>query len=630
MKLALKVWAVSGLLLLLGCSAGGPFAADSASALLGSPGRPLALDVSRPEPTGTDEPAPLIGILEREADRALTQLGTLGDPKPYFVAYQVTDQSSTSIWASFGGLIGSTANRNRMLDVEVRVGDPSFDNTHPARGSDMLIGGRAQHPSWQVPLEDDPGMLERTLWVALDAQYRRAVAEYLQVKGNISVRAETEAPANDFSKEAPVRYIERPKRFASELDRGVLEEKVREYSNLFRDHPEIYTSSVYLQARDVTRYTVNSEGSRIQQSRTYARIAISASTRSADGMELERYESIELSLDPSLPEEPEVVAKIQAVIADLQALREAPQAVPFVGPAILEGYAAGVFAHEVLGHRLEGHRQKADDEGQTFTGKVGEQILPRFIDIYDDPTIASLNGTPLNGYYVVDDEAVRAQRASLVEDGVLTGFLMSRSPVPGFERSNGHGRRQEGSPIVARQGNLVVHPERTVPRKELKRLLIDEIKRQGKPYGLRFQIVTGGFTNTSRFGIQAFRVLPVMVYRVYPDGREELVRGVSIDGTPLSALSQVIAAGDDVQIFNGMCGAESGSVPVSAISPSLLLRRVETSGVFSMRNRLPILAAPTPAQTGPEAPGTSELRVPDRVPAEPPATTPPMDAKEMR
>jgi len=574
-----------------GCAPGAAlFGGSSAGERYGD--RPLTFDLERPEVPSETLPDPLLGVLAEEVERSMGTLASLPDPRPYFVSYLVTDGRSASIRASFGGILSSEDERKRTLDVDVRVGSPEFDNTHPARGSDLLVRSDLDYPSWQLPLDSQPGMLERTLWVALDTQYRRAVEEYIKVKGNVRVRAETGAASDDFSQEPPLEFVQKPQRL--EFDREALTEKLREYSALFRDEPDIYTSSVSFQAEEVTRYLANSEGSRVQLSRTQARIVIGASTRSADGMDLQRYEIVDLGLEPGLPEDPEIREAVAEVIRDVRALRDAPQATPYVGPAILEGEAAGVFAHEVLGHRLEGHRQKSDDEGRTFATKVGEPVLPEFIDIYDDPTIAAINGTLLNGYYPVDDEAVRSQRASLIQEGVLTGFLMSRSPTERFERSNGHGRRQAGYPLVARQGNLVVHPKRTVPAGRLKELLIDEIKRQGKPYGLRFSVVDGGFTNTSRFGVQAFRVNPVLVYRVFPDGREELVRGVSIDGTPLAALSQIIAAGDDVRIFNGVCGAESGSVPVSAVSPSLLLRRVEISGVVSMRNRVPLLTAPVP------------------------------------
>jgi predicted Zn-dependent protease len=203
--------------------------------------------------------------------------------------------------------------------------------------------------------------------------------------------------------------------------------------------------------------------------------------------------------------------------------------------------------------------------------------MPDWITVYDDPTIASLNKTLVNGFYRFDDQGVLAQRASLVDAGVLKGFVMSRDPLIGFPESNGHGRHEPGLPAVSRQGNLVVEASRSVPDAQLKAMLIEEIKRQRKPYGMMFTDISGGFTNTQRFLPQSFKVNPVMAYRVYPDGREELVRGVDIEGTPLIALGSILAAGRTVEVFNGMCGAESGWVPVSASAPSLLLSQLEVA-----------------------------------------------------
>jgi predicted Zn-dependent protease len=284
------------------------------------------------------------------------------------------------------------------------------------------------------------------------------------------------------------------------------------------------------------------------------------------------------------------------MITDLKALRRAPLADPFIGPAILEGRAAGVFFHEIFGHRVEGHRQKNEEEGQTFAKKIGEPIMPPFINVYDDPTLSRIGDVDLNGFYQFDDEGVVAQRANLVEGGVLKGFLLSRSPTRGFDHSNGHGRRQEGRTVVSRQGNLVVEPKVAVPVTELRRRLREEAKRQGKPYGLLFRDISGGFTNTARGGPQAFKVLPIIVYRVWVDGRsDELVRGADLVGTPLSALSRIMAAGDDYQTFNGYCGAESGFVPVSATSPSLLVQQIEIERRDKGNDKPPILAAPPQA-----------------------------------
>ena len=340
----------------------------------------------------------------------------------------------------------------------------------------------------------------------------------------------------------------------------------------------------------------------MQTADDYVRVFIEANTRAEDGMELERFESFDAETIEGLGGEAAMEKAADAVIADLKALRRAPPAEPYAGPAILEGKAAGVFFHEIFGHRVEGHRQKSEEEGQTFAKKVGEPIMPSFISVWDDPTLQKLDGVDLNGFYRFDDEGVYARRAPLVDGGILRGFLLSRSPTRGFSVSNGHGRRQEGRSIVSRQGNLVVEPSLVVSHEALRQMLRDEARRQGKLYGLSFKDISGGFTNTARGGPQAFKVLPILVYRVWVDGRpDELVRGVDLVGTPLSALSKIMAASDDYQTFNGYCGAESGFVPVSATSPSLLVQQIETERRDKGSDKPPVLPAPAITATPPRS-----------------------------
>jgi len=371
------------------------------------------------------------------------------------------------------------------------------------------------------------------------------------------------------------------------------ETRVRDLSARFRGQGEVLDSQVTLQVVSSTRWVLDTEGTVVQAGRNYVRVFAEANARADDGMELERFETFDAASFGSLASATEMDRAIDSMIADLRALRRAPLADPFIGPAILEGRAAGVFFHEIFGHRVEGHRQKNDEEGQTFAKKIGEPIMPSFISVYDDPTLARVGDVDLNGFYRFDDEGVVAQRASLVDGGVLKGFLLSRSPTRGFHQSNGHGRRQEGRTVVSRQGNLVVEPKVTVPMAELRRRLREEAQRQGKPYGLLFRDISGGFTNTARGGPQAFKVLPILVYRVWVDGRpDELVRGADLVGTPLSALSRILAASDDYQTFNGYCGAESGFVPVSATSPSLLVQQIEIERRDKGSDKPPILSPP--------------------------------------
>jgi predicted Zn-dependent protease len=310
-------------------------------------------------------------------------------------------------------------------------------------------------------------------------------------------------------------------------------------------------------------------------------------------MELVRVETFQAESIDRLPQEAEIAAKVAKMATDLQALRAAPVAEPFSGPALLSGRAAAVFFHEVLGHRLEGHRQRGEQEGQTFTKKVGQAVLPTFLSVADDPTLRTFNHTDLGGWYQFDDEGVPASRVEVIKDGVLKNFLLSRMPVKNFLQSNGHGRSQASLMATGRQGNLIVTSSNSVKDSELRQKLIDEVKKQGKPYGLYFEDIQGGFTLTQRALPQTFQVLPVMVWRVYPDGRpDELVRGVDIVGTPLTAISSIILTGDKTDIFNGICGAESGSVPVSAIAPAMLFSDIEVQKRAHSLNRPPILPPP--------------------------------------
>jgi predicted Zn-dependent protease len=276
---------------------------------------------------------------------------------------------------------------------------------------------------------------------------------------------------------------------------------------------------------------------------------------------------------------------------------------PFNGPAILSGRASAVFFHEVLGHRLEGQRQRGDEEGQTFTKLLGKPILPSFLSVADDPTIAKFQGTWLSGHYDFDDEGQAARRVDLIDNGVLETFLMSRLPIASVSQSNGHGRAESGHMPTGRQGNLIVTSSKTVSDAELRQMLIAEAKKQGKPYGLYFEDISSGFAVTTRRSPQAFQVIPLVVYRVYVDGRpDELVRGVSIVGTPQAALNSILATGDKQDVFNGICGAESGSIPVSAVAPAMLVSEIETQRQAQGTARPPILPPPNAPATAPAAP----------------------------
>ncbi|RJP36109.1 MAG: peptidase U62 [Phycisphaerales bacterium] len=535
------------------------------------------------------KPEPLLGILTEELEYAMKNLVSDDGHKPYYVAYAVYDERRVIVTASDGALANANDGRSRRLDVDVRVGDYKLDNTHQIRdqGAGRDFGGSSE----ALPLADDADAIRHVLWLETDARFKDAAQRLTRVEANLKVKVEEEDQSDDFSRETPSVYYEATGRVDVDLDEWG--KRLRRISADSRAFPLIYQSSATLGALAGTRTMVTSEGTRLQTRETRYRITLQAATKADDGMDIFQSDDFNAADAAGLPDEAAIERAFRKVIEQVMALRSAPLAEPYTGPAILRNRASAVFFHEIFGHRIEGHRQKDVTEGQTFTKKIGQPVLPDFLSVYDDPTTAKLGGVDLRGFYRFDDEGVAAQRVGLIESGVLKTFLLSRSPVEGFPKSNGHGRREPGREVVSRQGNLIVESKKQVPFDQLRALLVDECRRQDKPYGLLFEDISGGFTTTRRGGPQAFKVLPIVVYRVYVDGRpDELIRGVDIVGTPLSCFERITHTGDDPAVFNGTCGAESGWVPVAAASPSILVSAIEIEKRQLDQSRPPILPSP--------------------------------------
>jgi predicted Zn-dependent protease len=538
------------------------------------------------EPAG----APILRILQRELQRNFTLLRQ--EPTPaYFIGYTVHDERASQIIASFGAIERSDESRGRFATVDVRVGDYTLDNTHPIRGEG---GGGGRGGRISLPLTDDDAPIRLALWRGTDRAFKSATETLTRVRTNVASKVQEEDPADDFSREAPQVYTGPPVDY--ELDVQAWEARLRRISAPFADDPLIFNAAVSLSVRAGNRYYTNSEGTGVATGDVQYRLFMQAATKALDGMELPLYNSYFSRSIDGLPDERALLADAREMMALLARLREAPLVDPYSGPAILSGRAAGVFFHEIFGHRVEGHRHRSADDGQTFGAKVNEPVLPDFLSVIFDPTVTRRADTELMGHYLYDDEGVRAQRVTVVEDGLLKGFLLGRAPLREFPRSNGHGRGEAGAVPVSRQSNLIVEASRQVSSARLVEMLKEEARRQGKPFGLLFDNIEGGFTTTGRNNPNAFNVMPNVVYRIYTDDRPpELVRGVDLIGTPLAAFGKFIAASDRIDVFNGVCGAESGSVPVSASSPELLVSEVEVQKKAQSAETLPILPAPARA-----------------------------------
>jgi len=558
----------------------------AASTLLGATLLALPLRSADP-PESVPKASPLFEAMKTELDRSVKTLGEQ-DPAAFYIGYTLTDSQRATVSGSNGALLSSDEARNRWLEVTVRTGSYELDDTHKVDGRTPPNGG----PGINAPLDDDPEVLRRAIWLETDKQYRAAAEALIKIKTGKEVNVQTEeGRAPDFSREKPQTYTGPWVSFT--IDRKPWEQKVRDYTRYFRQSTAVINSIVTFTAQAENIMQLNTEGTHLQFGQIRYRLELFIQGKASDGMDIDRYYNFDWVNPSEAPSDKAVYAAAAQLRKEMEGLVASPLNDPTVGPALLTGRAAAVFFHEVFGHRAEGHRQKDVNEGQTFTKKVGEPILPDFLSIVDDTTMKKLGNQDLLGYYQFDDEGVAAQRVVLVDHGVLKNFEMSRSPIEGFPHSNGHGRRQIGATPVSRQGNLIVESNKMVTNAELRAKLIELVKQQGKPYGLLIDDIAGGFTFTGRGQPQAFQVQPLVVYKVFADGRpDELVRGVDIVGTPLAALTKIEATGDTPEVFNGYCGAESGSVPVSAVSPAILTRELEVQKKETSTDRPPILPPP--------------------------------------
>lgn len=549
-----------------------------------------------PTPTPTSLPANdvVLKSMQAELNRSYSKLKTSGDAPVYFIAYRVYDVVACDISGEFGALeTDKPMSHKRTLEIELRVGSPHLDSTHSGghgSGTDHFFSTRVP-----MPLDDSPEAIRTVLWERTDSAFKAAQSRFANLTAERDVKISEEDKSDDFSTEKPTVYV--GPQVPLDVDMTAWQDHVRHLSGIYRSYPELKDSSVHFSAKKTRRYLVTSEGTSIEDEQTEYRVFTTAEAAADDGMKVWLYDGVEARSKDEIPSQAKLEQMVKKLAVSLCQLRVAPPAEPYTGPAILQSKSAGVFFHEIFGHRIEGHRQKDESEGRTFTKLVGHQVMPTFISVVDDPLMEKLGNKSLNGFYKFDDEGVPAQKVTLVDKGILKNFLMGRSPVKGFQNSNGHGRAAPGKSPVARQGNLLVSSTKTVPYSELRNLLIQEVKRQKKPYGLIFDELAGGFTMTQSYLPQVFALKPLRVWQVFPDGKpDQLLRGVDLVGTPLASLESIMSAGDDTDVFNGTCGAESGYVPVSAASPSLLVQTIEVERNSKDKDKPPILPPPNSEQ----------------------------------
>ena len=536
----------------------------------------------------------LLQLLKSELTYSMNELKKQAQA-PYYMNLRAMDDYTVNVTSNFGAIASSRENRMRTLVPQVRLGSLELDNFKYNSQGVAQDTRKGNASGVFLPLDDETAEgIREAIWRETLKRYKFAQQqlEASKTKATVSVEDEDRAPC--FSGVIAEKYYEAPLDGIDKMvDVAAWEKRLNEVSAVFKACPELQQGMANLTFQVYRTYLVSSEGAEVVQNRVSARVMLSASLKAADGMVLPLNMDYFAYNPDELPGIDRMVADAKEMIRRLLALRDAPVADPFTGPAILSGSASGVFFHEIFGHRIEGQRMKSENDGQTFKKMVGQLVLPADMHVYDDPTLRKYAGEDLNGFYKYDDQGVKAERVDVVVNGKLNDFLMTRTPIDGHPRTNGHARASDGFDPVSRQSNLVIETSNPKTPEELRQLLIEEVKKQGKEYGYFFKEVTSGFTFTGKGATNSFNVTPLEVYKVFADGRpDQLVRGVDLIGTPLSMFSNIIYAGNDARVFTGMCGAESGSIPVTAISPTILVNKVETQRKAKSQDILPILPAP--------------------------------------
>jgi len=423
----------------------------------------------------------LTDILKEELNR---NMETLKKEKaaPYYLSYRVNDVRTYNIETSFGQIIKSGWSHNRRLCVQVRVGNNTIDNTHPIKGEDY--GWFDWDKGIDIPIENVSEGIRQVLWKETDKQYRKSADLYAKVLANIAVKVEDEDKSDDFSKEKPVIYNEAQLNETTlAFDTKLWEEKLKSYSVIFLQNKDVIEGTANFTYIIERKYFVSDDGSNITENRVTCRVMVNGKTQADDGMDLPLYKSYFGFYPSDLPLDEVIVNETKILSETLTKLRSAPVVDSYTGPALLSAASAGVFFHEIFGHRIEGQRMKDESDAQTFKKKVGEKVLNENLSIIFDPSISKYKNFFLNGAYKYDEQGQLGKRMIIVENGILRNFLMSRTPIKEFSNSNGHGRAQAGMQAVSRQSNMFVESNKPLTTKQLKQALIDEAKKKGKEYG---------------------------------------------------------------------------------------------------------------------------------------------------
>lgn len=514
----------------------------------------------------------LLDALEGEAHRAQSHLKAPGHPRPYFVSYLLRDLEQHWFQGRFGTLFGAERRQWRRAFADVRVG--SYRNDHVRDGGLHDNDNQVESFTYSsLPVGRPLDGVLHGVWQLTESRYREAAEDLLEKRADsLHYRSENESYVS-FERRDVIESVSTPS--LPEVDHASWEEFVEKASAVGKNVPGVTGCDVELTVRNCQRVFVSTEGARIVDRLPLWQILVNLELANDAGVAVPWCLSHFVRGPDELPALPELKKEIRQAFETMRAIANANTLRAYSGPVLLGPRPAGLLMHEALGHRLEGNRLLSSGEGQTFRDSLGESLLPEAITMVDDPTQQTYEGQSLVGHYVYDDEGVPARATRMVERGSIDGYLSTRAGIGKRHHSNGHARNEAFERPISRMGVTIVEAADPVDDAELKRRLIEEVKRRDLPFGIHVIDADSGETATKAYDFQAFLGQIRVATKIYPDGREEYLRDVSFVGTPLNAIRGIVAAGTRREVDNSYCGAESGAVPVSTICPAFLVESLE-------------------------------------------------------
>jgi TldD protein len=509
----------------------------------------------------------LLEALLTELDRSKAKLKMDQVQAPYYIEYRVNDVDDYDAEAAFGALRESQRVRLRILRVVVRVGDYKQDSYF----------GQGMGETNILPLDDDPIALRHQIWLTTDEAYKAAGQALAEKQAEMKRFSTDPNPVDDFAKEPVLTTVDST--VALKVDQAAWDKTLEDMTALYKDYPAIQSVSASARFSAMNEYFVDSEGTVTRSGKTTYNLQFNGSAQAEDGMRLSRNPFWTVARAEELPTREKLLADSKLALDTIVALRKAPIVEEeYRGPVLFAADAADDVIASLVGSNVVGRKPQLGRPNRTvgqFATSYKQRVLPTFLSLIDDPTLKDFQGHSLVGNYDVDSEGVKAQTVSVVENGMLSNYLLGRQPLRDFPASNGHGRAGPGSLPAPSLGVLLLKSAEAQSPDDLRKKMLQMIKDSGNPYAYRVETLGAGNS-------------PRLLYRVYADGHEELVRGAVFNELDTRALrSNLIAVGNDPLVSN-----RTGGVPTTIICPSLLFDELEVKRADTSKDKLPDYPAP--------------------------------------